>query len=113
MLYAIEFVREGIEFLIGLTVLLGTLGSVIYVICYLFSNTKTFISTFFSIFKSDNTEYSSRINRKAMYVESIKPKKNKSKKVESLRKYKKRDLVDAKYKGMTADEIESEMNKKY
>lgn len=109
----VEFVRKGIGFLIGLTVLLAVFGSIIYVIYYLFSNTKTFISTFFSIFKSDDEENSSRTRRKTMYVESIKPKKNKPKKVESLRKYKKVDLVDEKYKGMTADEIEREMNRKY
>lgn len=109
----VEFVRNGIDFLIGLTILLGIFGGVIYVIYYLLSNTKTFISAFFNIFRNEDENDSSRTHRKAMYVESIKPKKSKKAKVESLRKYKKVDLVDEKYKGMTADEIEKEMNRKY
>ena len=108
----VTFIQQTIDFLIGLVILALLLSAIWFTISYIYKNTVSFIGALFNIFRKESNVSSHRINRTALFKEE--EKKDTKIDINDIKpKREHKNLVNDEYAGLTPDEIEKEMNKKY
>lgn len=108
----VTFIQQAIDFLIGLIILALLLSAIWFMISYIYKNTISFVGALFDIFRKEGNVNSHRINRKTLFKEE--EKKDTKININDIKpKREHKNLVNDEYAGLTPDEIEREMNKKY